>query len=151
MMKKISKFLFHMIIEVLTGWFYIVKGLVSSYLIKSIFMILASMAIIMYFICPENFIILKIILPAVYIIFCTLSAVRLSFCEQTTCDSSSQQPENDLNDTMITFSAVFDGMDKETATKEYRKLLKIYHPDNPVTGNENAARIIIEKYQAMFG
>lgn len=153
-MKKLGKLVFHTLTNLMTGWFFIIKMILFSTLIKSIAMLTVSVLIIMYFVKPDLLSVIKYIVPMIYLIGCLLSAVRLAFSEERKAfysfnTSSTDEKKEDSPATEIT-DTLFSGMSKEAATKEYKRLLKIYHPDNPNTGDAAVAQMIIEKYQTMF-
>lgn len=153
-MKKLCKLVFHTLTNLMTGWIFVVKMILFNTLIKSIAMLVGSALIIMYFVNPDLLSVIKYIVPMIYLIGCLLSAVKLAFSEERKAfysfHSTSTDAENaDSPATGIT-DTLFSGMSKEAATKEYKRLLKIYHPDNPNTGDSAVAQMIIEKYQTMF-
>ena len=158
-MKKIRKFTLHVIISLLTGWYFVIKSIVISKLAKGAAMLFASILIVIYFINPAFLMFMKYLIPAVYAIGCFLSAARLTFhtAEGTfnAFNGSLNHGEKNINTDSppaedVIIENLFAGMNKEAASREYRRLLKIYHPDNPQTGNEQLTRLIIEKYQTMF-
>ena len=158
-MKKIGKFTFHVITNFLTGWYFVIRSIVISNFAKGAAMFLASVLIVLYLINPAFLLFMKYFIPAVYAIGCILSAARLTFHSAegsfNASNGSEERGKKNINadsppTEAIVIESLFVGMNKEAASKEYRRLLKIYHPDNPLTGNEQLTRLIIEKYQTMF-
>lgn len=155
-MKKLGKFVFHTLLNILTGWVFAVKMLFLSALAKSTALLIGIVIIIIYFINPDIdlLLVLKYFIPAAYFICCVLSAVRITFIKERKFFYSSSDPDVENNETTNRTEDIsqtfFAGMSKEDAAKEYKRLLKIYHPDNPKTGDAAVARMIIEKYHTMF-
>lgn len=124
------------------GPFIIIKNIFVNEETRIKAMCLTIVEILLYLVNNE------LILPSIYILmlfyaaFCIYSSVR----ENT---RSKEDYYEQFAVPNVAAGAYFSGMSKAEAKKEYARLLKIYHPDNVITGDETIARAIIEEYNSL--
>lgn len=153
-MKKMFKFFANLIINTMTGWLFLFKELFTNLFVQGIFMTVGSIFILLYLFNRALLMPAVRILIPLYFIWCITKSLfhtssgrqgnpRGNYSEQSQKSKEETSTENIPN--------FFFGMNKEQAKQEYKRLLKIYHPDNTQTGNADMAKAIISQYRVLFG
>lgn len=153
-MKKMFKFFTNLIINTMTGWLFLFKELFTNLFVQGIFMTVGSIFILLYLFNRALLMPAVRILIPLYFIWCiTKSLFHISSGRQGNprgnySEQSQKSKEETYTENIPNF---FFGMNKEQAKQEYKRLLKIYHPDNTQTGNADMAKAIISQYRILFG
>lgn len=148
------KFFANLIINTLTGWLFLFKELFTNLFVQGVFMTAGSIFILLYLFNKALLMPAVRILILLYFIWCiTKSLFRISSGRQENprgnySEQSQKSKEETYTENIPNF---FFGMNKEQAKQEYKRLLKIYHPDNTRTGNADMAKAIISQYRVLFG
>ena len=148
------KFFANLIINTLTGWLFLFKELFTNLFVQGGFMTAGSIFILLYLFNKALLMPAVRILILLYFIWCiTKSLFRISSGRQENARGNySEQSQKSKEETYTeNIPNFFFGMNKEQAKQEYKRLLKIYHPDNTQTGNADLARAIISQYRVLFG
>lgn len=153
-MKKMFKFFANLIINTMTGWLFLFKELFTNLFVQGVFMTVGSIFILLYLFNRALLMPAVRILIPLYFIWCiTKSLFHISSGRQGNprgnYSEQSQKPKEETYTENI--PNFFFGMNKEQAKQEYKRLLKIYHPDNTQTGNADMAKAIISQYRILFG
>lgn len=148
------KFFANLIINTMTGWLFLFKELFTNLFVQGVFMTVGSIFILLYLFNRALLMPAVRILIPLYFIWCITKSLfhtssgrqgnpRGNYSEQSQKSKEETSTENIPN--------FFFGMNKEQAKQEYKRLLKIYHPDNTQTGNADMAKAIISQYRVLFG